>query len=202
MKSPSYFLDAVQAGGAATQFGVSGINPNFDTLLLYVATGNSLEPRLVSPGHSIDFVSTLFFASSPGFTALGLSPQPTPIDLGSVGAPTNFLYIDPIVYAAHAWTQTFIGWMSTFSLAVPNNSGFLGMRIYGQSAISVQAANALGVITSHAVEARLGDEFELFAMRQIDATSGSATTGTILDFSSGPQPEFGAVAMRLDGLFF
>ncbi len=200
--SASHFLDAVQGGGAATQFGVSGISPPFVPLLLLVSTGNTIEPRHLSPGHTIDFTSTIFFNPLPGVVALGTAPQPVPIDLGPLGAPTNFLYIDPIVLETHFWTQTFLGWGSTFSLPVPNNPVFIGATIYGQSSMLKPLANPLGLVLSHAVETRIGDEFEVLGIRQLDANDPGAATGTLVDFSSGPQPEPGAVAIRLGGVFF
>lgn len=200
--SPTYILDAGQAGGAATQFGASGQHPGFDNLLLFVATGNDLIPRHLSPGHTIDFISSLFFTTAPGVLALGTAAQPVPIDLGPIGAPTNSLYIDPIVFATHVWTPSPIGSHATFSLAVPNNPAFVGTTIYGQSLILVPTANPLGIITSHAVETRLGDEFEVFALQQLNSPNPGSTTGTLVDFGSLLQPEPGAVMIRFDGVFF
>lgn len=199
--SPSYFLDAVQAGGTATQFGASGQNPTFDTLLLIVSTGGSIEPRQISPGHTIDFTSTLFFSPRPGVVALGTSPHPVPIDLGPIGAPTNSLFFDPILFATHNWTQSFIGWASTFSLVLPPNPLFLGATIYGQSAILEPLANPLGLILSHGVETRIGDEFEALLLQQVDSPDPNAASGTLVDFGS-TGPERGAVAIRIEGTFF
>jgi hypothetical protein len=200
--SPNYFLDAGEAGGAATQFGVSGDHPSFDNLLLFVATGNDLIARQLSPGHTIDFISSLFFTTAPGVLALGTTPQPVPIDLTPIGAPTNFLYLDPLLFVPHTWTPSPIGSHATFALVVPNNPAFVGATIYGQSAILVPNANPLGVITSHAVETRLGDEFEVFPMQQVDAPDPNAANGTLVGFGSATPPERGAVTIRFDGTFF
>jgi hypothetical protein len=200
--TPSYSLDAVQGGGTATQFGVSGPNPSFDTLLLVVATGNDLVPRQLSPGHTIDFVSTLFFTPEPGVLALGTTTPAAPVDLGPLGAPSNFLYVDPLLFAAHTWAPSFLGWFATFSLTLPSNPGLIGATVFAQSAILVPAANPLGVVLSHGVEVRIGDEFELLPLQQLDANDPNAATGTLVDFSFGPTPEFGAAAVRFDGTFF
>jgi hypothetical protein len=200
--SPSWFLDAAQAGGAATQFGVSGDHPSFDNLLLFVATGNDLVPRRLAPGNTIDFLSSLFFTTAPGVVALGTAPQPAPIDLAPFGAPTNSLYVDPIVTAPHVWLPSPIGSLSTFALAVPNNPAFVGATIYGQSAILVPTANPLGLVTSHAVETRLGDALEVLPLQQLDAADPNAATGTVVDFGTATQPEPGAVVIRFDGTFF
>ena len=198
---PVYWLDAVQGGGGATSYGTPGDDPNFDTMNLLVATGNSLEPRLLSPGHAVDFISTRSFTSPPGVLALGIAGLPAPIDLGPLGAPTNALYIDPLVLSAHAWTTSFIGRYSTFTLAVPGNPLLIGERVYGQSVIFDASANALGLVVSNAVEMRLGDQAEVLPMQQLDADDPAAATGTVLDFGFG-QPERGAVALLLEGVFF
>jgi hypothetical protein len=198
--TPGYWLDAVQGGGSATTFGVAGDNPSFDSLNLIVSTGGSLEPRLLSPNHAIDFTSTLSFTQPPGVLALGLAPQPLPIDLGPIGAPTHTLYIDPLVLSAHVWQQSFIGRFSTFSLAVPNDPLLIGTLVYGQSALFDATANGLGLLLSGAVEVRIGQQGEPPVVQQLDATDPAAVSGTVLDFGFG-QPEFGAVAILVEGVF-
>ncbi len=198
----SFFLDAMQGGGSATRFGTGGGPTFFVSPVISTSTGNDLEPRLVSPGHTIDFVSELLF-NPPGLLAVGTAPQPVPIDLGPLGAPANFVYVDPIVLLPHIWVpRSPAGWMSTVSLAVPNNLALIGVTLYGQSATVNPLANALGLVLSHAVEVRIGDEFELFPLQQLDANDPSAATGTLVDFSVGATPEYGAVAIRFEGIFF
>lgn len=198
---PVYWLDAVQRGGAATSFGQAGDNPSFDFLNLIVSTGNSLEPRLLIPGSTIEFTSTLSFTSPPGVIGLGIFGYPTPVDLGPLGAPTHSLYIDPLALAAHSWTQSFIGWYSTFGLMVPNTASLADVVVFGQSALLDPTANALGVLTSGAVEVRIGDPLASIGMQQLDADDPAATTGTLLDFGFG-QPEWGATPIMLEGVFF
>jgi hypothetical protein len=198
---PTYWLDAVQGGGSATTFGTRGDNPTSDNLLLGVSTGNSLEPRLLTPGHGIDFNSGLSFTQPPGVLALGLQAQPVPIDLGVIGAPTNTLYIDPLVLAAHAWTPSFIGFFSTFTLAVPSHPALVGTLVYGQSAIFEPTANALGLVLSAAVEVRVGEQGEPLVLQQLDAFDPAAANGTMLDFGFG-QPEFGATPVLVEGVIF
>jgi hypothetical protein len=200
-QAAAYWLDAVQRGGAATTYGQAGDNPSFDFLNLNVSTGNSLEPTLLIPGASIDFNSGLMFTSPPGVLVLGILGLPIPIDLGLLGAPTHSLYVDPLVITTHSWTQSFIGWYSTFSLAVPNNPLLADVVIYGQSALFDATANALGLLTSAAVEVRLGNPQLQTGMQQLDADDPSAAIGTLLDFGFG-QPQFGATPVLLEGLFF
>jgi hypothetical protein len=198
---PVYWLDAVQGGGAATPFGERGDNPSGDNLLLNVSTGNSLEPRLLTPGHGIDFNSGLTFTQPPGVLALGIQAPPVGIDLGPIGAPTQTLYVDPLVLVTHAWQQSFIGWFSTFSLAVPNNPLLVGTLVYGQSAVFDPAANALSLVLSAAVEVRVGEQGELLPLQQLDATDPTAQNGTLLDFGF-TTPEFGATPVLLEGVIF
>jgi hypothetical protein len=200
--SPNYSLDAVQAGGTGTQFGFGGQSPTFDNLLLYVATGATVTPRLLSPGNTIDFSSTLFFSPRPGVVALGTAAQPVPIDLGPFGAPTNFLFIDPLVMFTHSWTQIPIGWLSTFSLPVPLDLNLIGTTLYGQSVILEPQANPLGLIFSPAVEARIGDQYEVLPLQQVDSSNPASATGTIVNFGTATSPEYGAVAIRLGGQIF
>jgi hypothetical protein len=200
---PTHYLDAIAPGGSATQYGQAGDNPSFDFLNLIAHTGNSLDPRLISIGNVVEYSSTLSFTSPPGFLALGLLPTPGPIDLGFLGATDQYLHIDPLIFAPHAWTQTFIGYASTFQLGVPNDPTWIDNIIYAQSALLDATANPFGLILSHAIETRIGDNQQVFLpMQQLDADDPAATTGTLLDLSFGGNPCYGAVPMLLEGVFF
>lgn len=200
--APVYWLDAMAPGGSATVFGTRGNNATGDALNLIVATGNSLDPRLLTIGRTIDYTSALSFSNPPGVLAIGTAPQPNPVDLGAIGAPANFLYVDPIVLVPHAWTRTFIGWSSTFQLNLPNLRSLLHGRVYAQSTILEPRANALGLALSEAIETRIGDPLEVLPVQQLDADDPAAATGTRLDFGFGGPPTYGAVALRLEGIFF
>lgn len=197
---PSYYLDAMQPGGSATKFGVAGDNPSFDFLNLIVSTNGVLEPRLITPGRTLEFSSTLSFTTPPGALALGFDALPQPLDLTSIGAPTHHVYIAPIATVPHVWQQSFIGWYSTTNVAIPNDPGFIGLRIYGQSVLFDPTANALGVLTSEAAEVRLGDGLAPVLMQQVDALDPNAVAGTLVDFGWS-QPEFGAVTVLFEGTF-
>ena len=199
--TPNYWLDAVQAGGSATPYGRAGDNPSFDFLNLVCSTGGSLEPRLISPGHVIEYSSTLSFTNPPGVLALGVAGFPAPVDLGPLGAPTHSLYIDPLVLSLHSWQQSFIGYYSTFLLPVPQNPLLIGERIFAQSALLDPTANALGLLTSQAIETRIGDQSEVLPMQQLDADDPAAVTGTLVDFGF-TTPSYGGVPILLEGVFF
>ncbi|HEU4419001.1 MAG TPA: hypothetical protein VFT55_08680 [Planctomycetota bacterium] len=197
---PTHYLDAAQGGGSSTVFGERGDNPN-DQLFLGVHAGNGTT-RAVAPGNTLEFTSTLTFAPTPGVVAIGLAAQPVPIDLSVIGAPTNFLYIDPLVLAAHSWNQSFIGWYSVISVAVPNDPTLIHTMLYAQSAIFEPAANPLGLVLSAATETRLGDANEQLPMQQLNAADPAATTGTLVDWSFTTTPDYGSVVMCLTGTFF
>lgn len=201
----TYILDAVQAGGTMTSFGAFGVTQGMHTLLLFAPTAIAIEPRHLSPGHTIPFVSGLVYAgppvASPGVVGLGLAPLPTPCDLGPFGAPGYFAYVDTLVCSPHSWGPAFFGVTSTFSVPVPGNPMLIGTTIYAQSAVFVPTANPLGLVASNVVETRIGDEFEALPLRQLDG-SPSAPTGVLLRFYSSTPPEYGAVAIRFEGTFF
>jgi hypothetical protein len=199
---PSYYLDAAEGGGAVTQFGRGGDNPSFDFLNLIASTGPDLDPRRVAPGNTIEYHSTLSFTSPPGVLMLGLVPVTPPLDLGFVGAPTHTLYVDPAAFFVHSWQQSFIGWFSTQAIAIPADPSFLSLRLYAQSVLFDPAANAAGLVMSHALETLIGDGNVPLPMQQVDANDPAAATGTILDFSFSPTPRFGAVPIQLQGSFF
>lgn len=203
-------LDAMMAGGSATPFGTGGVGTFDKAADLSIGTGGSpkVVPRLVTPGHTIDFVSRLLF-NPPGVLAIGTAPQAVPIDLTAIGAPTNFLFINPLVIEPLPWIQvvspvpfTTPTWKATVPLALANNAALVGVTLYGQPATFEPAANALGLVLGNAVEVRIGDEFETLPMQQLDALDPASPTGSILEFSPGGQPERGAVAIRFEGLFF
>lgn len=199
--TPNYYLDAMRAGGSATIYGEAGTNPSFDTLRLNVATGNSLEPRRLSPGNAIDFNTMLTFTSPPGMFCLATDGLTTPGDLGPLGAPTHSAYLVPVVAFALQWQASFIGFYSTQTVNVPNNLALVGVRLYGQSFVVEPSANALGVLTGPAAEVRIGDSQVPFPMQQVDAFDPAATTGTVVDFGFG-NPEFGATPIGFDATAF
>jgi hypothetical protein len=102
----------------------------------------------------------------------------------------------------HNWIQSsFFGFSATLQLTLPNIPAIVGTTLYGQSALLVPAANPLGLVVSRGVEVRIGDEFEVLPLQQLDASDPIAPTGALADFGAA-QPEYGAVAIRLAGVFF
>ena len=193
---PHYYLDAVQGGGSESMIG----RPS-DDLMLLVGTG---EPRLLSPGNTIPFGSVSFATSSPnapGALALGLLPQPVPIDLGPLGAPSQTLYVDPIALVPHAWTGASGAWFSSFALPVPNTPTLIGALLYAQSALFDATANALGLVLSSGSEVRIGDQAEALPMQQMDADDPTLPIGWPVDFGVTTS-ERGATPVLLEGVFY
>lgn len=202
---PSYWLDAAEPGGSVTHWGQTGDDPNGDSLYMTVASGAGfdLDPAQLVVGNSVHFSANRSFSPTPGLMGVSLAALPAPLDLTSIGAPTNFLYIDPQAVVPLSWNQSFIGYYATVTLPTPNNLSLIGTIVYAQSAVLDPTANPYGAITSGAVEVRLGDPFETMPVRQLDADDPNAVTGTLLDFSFGFGPaRYGTAAFRLDGIFF
>ncbi|MCA8974082.1 MAG: hypothetical protein KDC98_05135 [Planctomycetes bacterium] len=199
--SSFYYLDAMQGGGSATTYGVAGDNPSFDSLQVLATVNSSATPRLFSPGNTIEFNSMLGWTHPAGFMGIGFAALPAPYDLGPLGAPTHSIYVSPLAYVPHSWQSTFIGWLSMANVPVPGAPSFVGLRLYGQSMLLDPTANALGVLTSGAVEVRVGDALEQFPMQQVDAADPAAASGTLVNYGSASTPEFGAVPVLLEGTF-
>ena len=199
-----YFLDSVCGGGSATRFGVSGTSASTIYRPRLVCAAPS---RALTTGNTITFTSQWgtypFVPSGTGWIALSLAAQPVPIDLGPLGAPANFLYVDPLVLASHPWTMPvpLWGWVGGASVTVPNNPLLVGTMLYAQSAGFDPAANSLGLVTGNAVEVRIGDASEQLPMRML-VGSFAAASGSFLPCAGPTLPDYGAVALRLDGSFF
>jgi hypothetical protein len=198
---PLFYLDACVAGGSANAFGRGGPMSSGDFQNLLLTTNGLFEPRLISPGLSIEFLVGTIHSPFPGVLLLGTSTFGPGIDLGSIGAPGNKVYVDPIMLTTHAWQQGFIGWSTSTIIQVPSTAVMIGERVYAQSLLLDAPANPLGVVTSHALEVRIGDRVELFPMQQLDGVGPTATTGSLMDLGL-LLPEWGAVAMQLGGVFF
>jgi hypothetical protein len=199
----SYWLDAVQGGGSANPFGAAGDNPSSDFLNLIASTNNGagLEPMSLVPGSAVEYTSTLSFTQPPGFLLLGLLPQTVPLDLGPIGAPTHHVYVDPLAYVAHSWQQSFIGRYSTVQVAIPSDQSFVGLQLYAQSALLDPTANAAGVLTSAAIETRIGSALVPLALQQLNSDDPAATDGALVDFSFGGALRYGSVPLQLEGAF-
>jgi hypothetical protein len=198
---PSFYLDATVGGGSATPFGRGGPMSSGDFQNLLLSTSGTFEPRLISPGLPLEYVTGTSFSPLPGVLMLDTSTFGPGIDLAGIGAPGHVVYVDPILFATHAWQQSFIGWYTSTTIQVPNTAVMIGERIFAQSLLLDAPANPLGIVTSHALETRIGDRVEIFPMQQLDADDPSATTGTLIDYG-WLTPEWGAVAMQLGGVFF
>ncbi|MFN3240099.1 MAG: hypothetical protein ACE37K_01160 [Planctomycetota bacterium] len=199
-QSASYYLDAERPGGSATSFGDGPPLSNFDYPYVLATVAGGADPLQFVPGSTIDLIVSTSFSQPPGVMALGTTGLNVPIDLGLIGAPGNEAYVDPILFTTLQWQGSFIGWNGIASVAVPNQPALVGTVLYGQGVLLDAPSNALGLITTEAVEVRLGDASPLLS-QQLDASDPAAATGTLLDFGFG-QPIYGAVPVLLEGTFF
>lgn len=204
------WADAAEPGGSTVQFGQSGQLASFDTLQLTVGgislAGFDVVPPLeLGIGRSIDFTAELLSQPLPGVLGLALAPLPQPVGLAFLGAPGNSLYLAPDALLPLAWTPNLFGGLEArVALVVPNAPTLVGAAVYGQSVVVEPGSNAIGLVTSNAVELRLGDPNATLPVRQVDAGEFTATAGTVLEIVDAPgsAPRFAAVVFRLDGTFF
>ena len=103
----------------------------------------------------------LDLAEAPGATfavlASGLSDQTWSggsLPVALPGAPGCDLLIDPIVLSA---SMTSTGGTASGAIAVPNSAGLVGTDVFHQWVILDGAANSLGLVTSDAGRARIGN---------------------------------------------
>lgn len=196
------WLDAAEPGGGFTSFGHPGDHPQFDTMTLRVDTGVVFDSLRIAPGNTIEFRAIRQFSAAPGVLVLATSPLPQSVDLTPLGAPGNELFVAPeAIVPLSTWTLGLFGVETTLPLSVPNQPSLLGVVVRGQAIVIDPTANALGLLTSDAVEVRIGDAAEVLPARQLDGPPPPATAGFLLDFGA-TQPRYGMLAVRLEGAFF
>ncbi len=86
---------------------------------------------------------------------LALGVQRVNVDLGPIGAPGCTLYTQPIVFFNRSVDNSGRWWYPP-PLEVPNVPGLAGFELQFQVAVPDAKANALGMITSNAIIARIG----------------------------------------------
>lgn len=196
------WLDAAQPGGGATRFGRAGDHPAFDTMTLRTTTALGDDPLRYAPGNTLQFVVTRAFTAAPGFLLASTTPLPAAVDLTPLGATGSSLYVAPeAIVPLGAWAPSLFGIETSLQLVVPNQPALLGVVVQAQALVVDPTANALGVLTSDAVEVRIGDGNEVLPVRQLDTGTPTGATGTLLDFG-GSTPRYGTLAVRLEGAFF
>lgn len=87
-------------------------------------------------------------ANTPLFRLIGLLPRPVPFDLGNLGAPGCFVFVDPMsTELAFANATGHYHW----ALALPMNLQLIGLPLQQQLLAYDPTANALGLTTSSRV---------------------------------------------------
>ena len=91
-------------------------------------------------------------ATSIGIVLLGFTPNAAGVDLGFLGAPGCFLYLQVVSSAALPIASNPQPW----SLAIPNTPSLAGAAIYTQGGLLQAGVNAFGLLTSNMVKLAIG----------------------------------------------
>jgi hypothetical protein len=87
-----------------------------------------------------------------GLTILGFAPYQPGIDLTVIGMPGCFLYV-PLDVLQIFFPVAGIG---SASIGIPSNTSLIGFHLYSQGAAWVAGVNPFGMISSNALDLRLG----------------------------------------------
>lgn len=195
----NYVIDAALPGGTVSTYGMPGQLSQPDGVRTVIA-GNGSMGRFsgIVPGGQFSILVQSQFQVWSGALMLGLDKLSQPIDLASVGAPNNHLYIDPIDSYPYTLQQPPIGWGFRYSwnLAVPSDPTLTGVGLHMQPFVADPAANTLGVATMSATEVVIGDSAP-HPVRQLNASDYQATTGSF-QYVSGI---YGGAVVQLTGQF-
>ena len=196
--SPSWVMDSMLPGGVVRGIGLTGTTSGFDNLQLLVSANGPLSQgrfEALIPGGSI----ILFAQANRVFTGgmmFGATTLATPFDLGTLGAPGNFVYIQPAVTIPFVMTSGGIAIRASFPLTVPAVPGYVGSSVYAQAYVADAPANTLGIVTTRAVEMTIGQAGPHMT-RQLNATVPTSMTGTY-QYVSGI---LGGPVCRFSGVF-
>lgn len=199
-----YELDAAEPGGTVLPFGERGPVASGDTINLIGHHGVDLRPAQIVPGGSIQISTTTFFSQYAGALMIGFSNSniggaPLPLDLGVIGAPGNKLYQDvALSIPLTNWNGTFIGNETTTILSLPNDPSLEGIAFYAQSGVIDIPSNALGLVTSEALEVVVGGNV-VFPLQALVSPDPTATTGSLATVFGDPTRPVGT-ALRFTGL--
>lgn len=149
----NFHVDAATLGGHCLKWGQSGQLSGSD----YAQVVCSSQRTALVPGGSLDVATTTqLYGTYPGALMVGVNRVHPGFDLAGLGAPGNFVRVDPTFLVPLVWQQTFIGWASTFALPIPNNQRLVGAALHAQSVLGDAAANQLGLVTTDALRAIVG----------------------------------------------
>lgn len=187
--------DGALPGGVARVIGQSGTTSNpLDRLQLLVAGNGPTQGRFsgMVPGGSF----VLFVQAATAYQGLLiLGPDlPVPIDLGTLGAPNNSVYVNPAISIPFAMTSGVGGFRASWTLQPPPGSALT--QISAQGFVIDVAANALGIVATNARRMIIGDPLP-HPVNQLNANDPAAATGT-LQYTGGI---LGGAVLQLGGTF-
>ena len=157
------FLGPTSTADSADPQWLSHPGPSYVTFGQGCAGGAGIPTLALAPGQlpsigaSFDVVLSNLPASGPVFGLLGNSrtswpPLTLPFDLTGIQMTGCTLYTNIVV----AVPLSNIGGSATWTLAVPNHPGLLGLALYQQAFVADSGANPFGATTTNAGEALLG----------------------------------------------
>lgn len=196
--SSGYTLDSSLPGGVTRALGQSGPTVNqLERLQLLVSANGPTQGRFsgLIPGGSVIVFAQASTTQYSGAMWFGLSKYPTPVDLGSVGAPNNFVYVDNLIDQGFTMTGG-IAFRASITLPIPNVTGLLGVSVYSQAVVAEAAANALGFVTTNGQELTIGESGS-HPLRMVRGTDPAAATG-FFNYTSGI---LGGPVVRFHGVF-
>lgn len=160
--TPAFFVDSHEQGGTGYPFGKAAPLAATEAQILPVSGKEAI------PGGHFSFYSQMRigvggYVNIPVIVMAGVRRDrfgalKLPLDLGPLGAPRNWLHIDPIFFGTAQLSGRSVHAMST-RFPLPKGSAWIGRHIYAQAIfVSSIGTNPLGIACSNALGLRIGGE--------------------------------------------
>jgi hypothetical protein len=193
--SSGYTIDSALPGGTYSTFGTPGPLSKADFVSISIS-GNGTQGRFsgIVPGGSLTMIVQSQFFSWSGALFLGAAKQASPVDLSVIGAPGNFLYIQPLVSLPITLTSSISGFRATLPLSIPGGP-VTGGQLMSQAAVIDPPVNSLGLMTTSANVITIGDPLP-HPVQQLQSSDSAALTGA---FQYGTSNLLGGAVLRFSG---
>ncbi len=190
----SYHLDTHQQTAPTGYAHPFGKNGSFAAPELYGMSCPS--PNKLKVGGSLDLRAGSFRNKYPSFVAVGFSrqqfgPLPLPLDLSSVGAKGNALYVSLDVFFPLAMTGTPGRWEVKSSAPIPTDTNLKGLWVYAQTVFLDAKANPFGLVFSEGLSLRLANK--ALVSSHTAHYDDTAPGGHVVYAGTGHVVEFGGV---------
>lgn len=175
------------SAGSAQSFGKQGRFRSGETVT------PDLDWEAMYPGGSVDLSATGLKSAYPTLASFGFSKSsfgalPLPFDLGPLGAPGNTLYASIDLIFGATVSKDPSGHKAEASFRIPEIASLGGAKLYAQLHFLDPGSNALGLVTSSALDMTLGSLPTNLESLAIRAESLAATRGSFLVRSSDGTP--------------